>query len=138
MAEKTPPNRNATDPGARYNRSRITNGTALHGPGVNGNTAEARRWRDLFRSFNTSKPGLAGQHLARRAATLCIQLERMDAASARGEEVDGDLLVRLSNSMTRCLESLGLTTAPQPAPVDPRAEVKRILQQEAEKNDHDD
>lgn len=82
----------------RYARSAITNGTKLIN-GVDGTSAEYRRWRDLYLDAMQRSGG--AEQLARSYATLCVERERLDAAAARGEPVDPWEVVRLANTIAR-------------------------------------
>jgi hypothetical protein len=70
-------------------RSRVTNGSKLL-PLSDGRSATARRFRDLYEDIATDLGGLdllsAGQkQLARRAAMLSAECERMEAMAARND-----------------------------------------------------
>lgn len=111
----------------------------LHG--VDLRTRSARRWRTLFHSFNhaaTAPDGMTRENLCRRAATLTLELERLDTLAAAGKPLDGDLLVRLSNSLDRVLERLGLTTPQEQPKPDPRAALNKILEEESKQNADND
>ncbi len=116
------------------NRSSVSNGTKLWPPGIDGRTREARRWRDAHADLAEAlghEPTVAERALLRRAASLTVACERLDADLAAGEPVDPDRLVRLSNGLGRALMALGLVTwsdrhdKPQ-EPEDPAAHLARI------------
>ncbi len=95
------------------NRSQITNGSRLHQAGVDGRSAEARRWRDLYQAFVDASggPDEAAVHrmqLCRRAATLAILAEGEEARLVRGKPVDEMAYVRATGSLRRVLLALGL------------------------------
>jgi hypothetical protein len=111
--------KNAT--GSQMNRSKVTNGKKMLA-GLDGRSAEARRWRDLVASYTSDLGGPAKLTEAQRtlvtqAATLQVQAERMQAAVIRGEPVDAEQLTRLANAATRCLARLGMRAAPDKPPV---------------------
>lgn len=92
-------------------RSRVTNG-ALHLTPVNGNTAAARRFRDLVSAFlaeaglTTPTEGEIG--LCRRAAGATVQLEDMEAAMARGEPIDCPTYRGMASVLRASRHDLGL------------------------------
>jgi hypothetical protein len=93
-------------------RSRVTNGSKLVA-GLDGRSAEARRYRDLVMSYSDDLGGAdsiteAQRTLIGQAATLQIQSERVQAAVLKGEQVNVEQLTRLANSSTRILTRLGL------------------------------
>jgi hypothetical protein len=92
-------------------RSRVTNRPSLN-QGVDQRTSSARRWRDLFEGYleqaNVCKEDLARVGLCRRAASLSVLSDGLDAKVARGENVDAELLVRQTGALGRVLASLGL------------------------------
>ena len=93
-------------------RSRVTNGSKLVA-GLDGRSAEARRYRDLIISYWDDLGGVdriteAQRTLIGQAATLQIQSERVQAAVLRGEQVNLEQLTRLANASTRILSRLGL------------------------------
>jgi hypothetical protein len=105
-------------------RSAITN-DPLAIRGVDGRSAEARRYRDVAIALADD---LGGQDrltepakiLVRHAAALTVQIETLQARIVRGEDVDLEQLTRLSNVLGRTLQRLGLKK-PRPAPSSPLA-----------------
>lgn len=95
-------------------RAAITNGTQLHVKSVNGNSAPARRWRDLYNivfeaaSQRIGEPTEAQRQLVRRAASLCVLAELLDAKLASGEYVAPKRYVEVTTALTRTLVRLGL------------------------------
>jgi len=89
--------------------SQITNRSQLR-RGVDGRSAESRRFRDLTEGFaadfGSTPPGEREMALIRQAAAVTVQAEAMQAAILRGEAVDPDQLVRLTNIQTRTLKEL--------------------------------
>ena len=55
---------------------------------------------------NSDRPGEGDRALVRQGATLTMEAERMQAASIRGEAIDHDALIRLSNTVRRLQASL--------------------------------
>jgi hypothetical protein len=93
-------------------RSRVTNGSKLVA-GLDGRSAEARRYRDLVISYADDLGGAdkiteAQRTLIGQVATLQIQSERVQATVLRGEQVNLEQLTRLANASTRILSRLGL------------------------------
>ncbi len=84
-------------------RSRITNRSDLL-RGIDGRSAEARRFRDLCEGFaadfGSTPPGPREMALIRQAAAVAIQAEELQAAIVRGEAVDIEQLTRLSNVLS--------------------------------------
>jgi hypothetical protein len=102
------------------NRSKVTNARlrgkiSAHSLFVDGDgrTPWARRYRDLVGLLCDDAGGLAvltelKLSLIRRAAALILECERMENALADGEEIDVDLLARLSSHVRRISETIGL------------------------------
>lgn len=96
-------------------RSRVTNGSVVL-PGVDGRSTWVRRLRDLITVHIEDLGGEdsiseAERSLVRRAATMTVELERMEAVFAvRGEAdpKDLELYQRTAGNLRRILESLGL------------------------------
>jgi hypothetical protein len=92
-------------------RSRVTNGKMI--AGVDGRSAEARRYRDLAMAFADDCGGAAGlteaqRTLVRQAATLTVQSEKLQGAMLRGEEMSDEQMTRVANSLSRTLSRLGI------------------------------
>lgn len=108
----------------RNGRSRVTNArldgkVSAKGLIVSGDarTVWARRYRDLCALLIEDAGGMEALSelrlgLIRRAATLMIECERLESRLADGEEVDVDLLARLSSHLRRIAETIGLDRAP--------------------------
>lgn len=94
----------------KHGRSRVTNGKAPLG--LNWRSSEARRFRDvielLLNELSTNGKALSTSQmsLVRQAALIIVQCEQMQLASCNGEEIDGDVLVRLGNLSLRILDRL--------------------------------
>lgn len=93
-------------------RSRVTNGKSLFQFG-DGRTAFARRFRDLVTAHIDDLGGAdtmsaAQLSLARRAATLEVQLEYAEDELASGGELDLAAYAAASGALHRILKSLGL------------------------------
>ena len=87
------------------NRSRITNGSELL-RGVDGRSAEGRRYRDLTEAFRAEFGlGSSEREMAaiRLAAALTVQGETLQAAIVRGERVAEEELTRALNAQARAL-----------------------------------
>jgi hypothetical protein len=92
--------------------SAVTNGNRLL-PGIDGRSKSARRYRDLIRAYAGDLGGEANlteiqRSAVRQAAALTVQSESMQAQIIRGEMVDADQLVRVSNLLARMLKSMGV------------------------------
>ncbi|MCO5157571.1 MAG: hypothetical protein M9945_12625 [Aquamicrobium sp.] len=96
-------------------RSRVTNGSVVL-PGVDGRSTWVRRLRDLVALHIIDLGGdeaisEAERSLVRRAATMTVELERMEAVFAVKGEADPkdlELYQRTAGNLRRILESLGL------------------------------
>jgi hypothetical protein len=89
--------------------------------GVDGRSAEARRYRDLAMSFADDLGGAAVLTEAQRAlvfqaAALVVQSEALNGAMIRGESVDVEQQTRVANALGRTLNRLGIRKRPSPAP----------------------
>lgn len=97
-------------------RTRLTNG-AIVVAGVDGRTAWARRYKDVVALHASDLGGPdnmseAEKALVKRAATLVVELERLESRFASAEkpptERELDLYSRLAGSLRRLLEAVGL------------------------------
>ncbi|TXN15884.1 hypothetical protein FV219_01565 [Methylobacterium sp. WL122] len=101
-------------------RSRVTNGSALL-QNVDGRSGWARRMRDLMALHLSDLGGEAAvseaeKSLIRRAATLTVELERMEERFANDGEADADALdlySRTAGNLRRLLEATGLQRRPR-------------------------
>ena len=87
--------------------------------GVDGRSASARRFRDLYQGFCRDlgdDPSEADKALARTAAALATNGELLQARLAAGEAVDPDALVRNANGLARVMAALKTKTKPASAP----------------------
>ena len=99
-------------------RSAVENGSRLHVQGVDGRSASARRFRDLYQGFCRDlgdDPSGADKALARSAAALAVNGELLQAKLAAGEAVDPDELVRNANGLARVMAALKARAKPQDA-----------------------
>ncbi len=102
-------------------RTRVTNGAVAIG-GVDGRTLWARRYKDVVALHASDLGGAdlmseAQKALVRRAATLVVELERLEARFASGDkppsERELDLYSRLAGGLRRLLETIGLERRPR-------------------------
>ena len=98
---------------SKTNRSAITNGNRQFAQGGDGRGAWVRRWRDITELHANDLGGetvLSESQMSscRRAATLEVSLEQLEAKMSEGINCDLDLFNRLSGNLRRILESLGL------------------------------
>ncbi len=108
--------RPATTTAPQAFRSRVTNGSAVL-CNVDGNSASARRYRDLLASLTAEAgPDLGeGDRLTiRNAASLVLLSEDLTAKMVRGEPVDPDAITRATNGANRALAALKRSRAPAP------------------------
>ena len=99
-------------------RAAVSNGTRMHPKGVDGRSAEARRFKDLVSSFAASLGGEgalteAERAIIRHAALLTLQSERLQAAFVAGREVNSEELTRLANSSARVFAALRIKREPK-------------------------
>jgi hypothetical protein len=100
-------------------RSRVSNGNAVFPRGFgDGRGVWVRRWRDLIDDHvnDLGGPDMLSAFqisLCTRAASLEVQLERLEARMSEGEEVDLDLFGRLLGGLRRVAETLGITRVPR-------------------------
>jgi hypothetical protein len=95
------------------NRSAITNGNRQFALGGDGRGAWVRRWRDLAELHMIDRGGEnflseSQKSLCRRAATLEVNLEQLEANMSEGQGVDLDVYNRLAGNLRRLFETLGL------------------------------
>ena len=101
-------------PNQRAHRSAVSNGTRLFCvDGLDGRSQTARRFRDLVETFGNDLGGQdllsEGQRqLIRRAATLSIMAEAMEADVCRNMAFDIESYGILTDRLGRCLQRLGL------------------------------
>jgi hypothetical protein len=103
-------------------RSAVSNGSRIL-EGVDGRSSGARRFKDLVENFSRDLGGIdrlseAEQSLIRQAASLTMRGEQLQAAIVKGEPVDPDELIRLSNTARRCLEGIQKREQPKPSLAD--------------------
>src|SRR5471032_2251611 len=84
--------------------SRVTNGSKLLLPGVDGRSEIARRARDIFDAICLDLGGhdqlSEGQtQLVRRAAMISIKCEEMESHGAQGEQIDLDIFGKLTDRL---------------------------------------
>jgi hypothetical protein len=119
-------------------RSRISNGSAVL-PGVDGRSTWVRRLRDLIGLHLSDLGGddavsEAERSIVRRAATLTVELERLEqtfalAGEAAPEQID--LYQRTANSLRRLLESVGLERRAKDVTPSLQDYLQRIADEEA-------
>jgi hypothetical protein len=94
-------------------KSRVTNGRRTFALGGDGRGAWVRRWKDLL-DIHIADCGGHGSmsearlSLIRRASSIEIQLEQLEAKMSEGAEVDIESYSRVAGHLRRILESLGL------------------------------
>jgi hypothetical protein len=120
VATPSRPNRIFDAPVSPNNRARMSNGGTLL-PGVDGRSAEGRRYRDLVCAFAAGLGGPDGlveqdAALVRNAAAVTMKCESMQAAVVRGEHVDLEQMTRLANGLTRALNAIRARRKPKGSP----------------------
>jgi len=104
----------------RQARSRLSNGTHIL-PGVDGRSTWVRRLRDLMGLHLADLGGEdatseAERSIIRRAATLTVELERLELRFARAGEASPeeiDLYQRTASTIRRLHEAVGLQRRPR-------------------------
>ena len=95
-----------------HGRSRLTNKKDLL-PNVDGRTIIYRRFRDIASQVASDQGGLeelseARLQLIRRFSAACVLAEQMEAALARGEEIDVERHALLCSTLTRLAQRIGI------------------------------
>jgi hypothetical protein len=98
---------------SRTTRSAVSNGSRLHAGEVDGRSEAARRFRDVLSEIVSDLGGgetlSEGQRqLARRAAMMSVEAERMEAEAVAGGKLDPDAFGALSDRLGRVFNRLGL------------------------------
>jgi hypothetical protein len=93
-------------------RSAVTNGMRAFIDG-DGNSSWYRRFKDIVELHVSDLGGRAALSeavlsLVRRASTMEVELERIEGQLSLGVEVDLDAYSRVTNTLRRTLESIGL------------------------------
>lgn len=112
---RTPMTRSDTAAASPSQRSRVTNGTGLL-VGVDGRSAQARRYRDLVAAITADLGGTVSEALAlqvRNAASLQLHAEELTSALVRGESVDPEAITRANGAANRALTAIRKSIAPQ-------------------------
>jgi hypothetical protein len=120
IADNGPRDRPGTGERPLDQRSAVTNGRRLFVDGGDGRGPWARRMRDVIELHISDLGGIeaaseAEKSIIRRAATLTIELERLEAKFSAGKAFDTDLDMyqRCSNSLRRLLEAVGIQRRPR-------------------------
>jgi hypothetical protein len=104
--------RSASDRRPSKTRSAVTNGRRLHVVPP-GDTKLARRFKDILIEIISDLGGPdilseAQRQLARRAATISIQCEQLEAKAVAGKEINLDVYGTLTDRLGRAFGRLGL------------------------------
>jgi hypothetical protein len=97
-------------PRSGADRSQIAAGST-RGLKADGRSAGARRYRSLVNAYTAEIGGILTESesgLVRQAAALALRCEQLQAAIVRGEDVDDDLLVRISGTAKRLLGAIAV------------------------------
>jgi hypothetical protein len=112
--ENNPGDTVAEQPWQRRHRSAISNGNRLFAlETLDGRTKTAMRFQDLVEDIVSDLGGrdrisTGALQLVRRAATLSIMAEAMEADAVANKAFDVDLYGQLTDRLGRCLQRLGL------------------------------
>ena len=112
MTTATSATRSAFVPRPARARSAVSNGTRLHVQPI-GDTAWSRRFRDVLAQIVSDLGGAdclsEGQRqLARRAATISLECEKLEARAVGGDQIDLDVYGQLTDRLGRAFHRLGL------------------------------
>jgi hypothetical protein len=98
----------------RNNRSAVSNGNRLFAPEtVDGRSVAARRFHDILQQIQADLGGAdrlseGERQLCRRAATMSMTCELMEAEAVAGRAFDVDSFGQLTDRLGRCFQRLGL------------------------------
>lgn len=95
----------------RKQRSRIANGKLSRT--VDGRSAQARRWKELYAALvqelgGESRIAETTRQLVKRAATISVRLEQLEARLLDGRKIDDLSFNRLSATLSRLLRQIGV------------------------------
>jgi hypothetical protein len=118
LATQNMPRERRRNTKAKVARARVSNGSKLFLPGVDGRSAIARRTRDIFDQLCADLGGFdllseAQTQLCRRAAMISIRCEEMEAESVAGQRMDLELYGKLTDRLGRVLQRLGIERTPR-------------------------
>lgn len=93
-------------------RSAISNGSKMLA-GIDGRSAIARRYRDIVTAILADQGGAdqcseARKQLIRRFAAAAVLAEQMEAALARGEQIDIAVHALLTSTLVRIAQRIGI------------------------------
>jgi hypothetical protein len=116
-------------------RSAVTNGRRLHIRSPGGDTALARRFRDLLAEITSDLGGAdclsEGQRqLARRCATIALECEKLELRAVSGQQIDLDCYGQLTDRLGRAFQRLGLKRVQRDVPT-----LAQYLQSKAEETE---
>ena len=99
-----------------HRRSRVTNGSALL-PGIDRRSPTAKRYKDLVDIIVADQGGAgmseARMQLIRRFAAAACLAEQMEARIVAGEKIDLEEHAKLSSTLVRIVNHLGLERVPR-------------------------
>jgi hypothetical protein len=101
-------------------RSRTTNGRDIV-PGIDGRSAFARRWRDVYAAITADRGGVerlseVQQQLIRQFTTISVQAEQATARLINGEPVDAEQLCQQAGTLVKLSQRIGLTRVAKQVP----------------------
>jgi hypothetical protein len=93
-------------------RSRVSNHNDLL-PGVDGRSAQARRYRDILAALVSDQGGLdrmseSRVQLIRRFSALCVVAESLEAQLVNGGSIEIQAFATLSSTLVRLASRLGI------------------------------
>jgi hypothetical protein len=103
----------------------VTNGRQDFLIPIDQRSIQARRWRDVSAQITADLGGEplseAQRQLVRRATTIAVQCEVMEAEAANGGEIDLDTYGQLTDRLGRVLSRLGIRRQPRDVTPDLRS-----------------
>jgi hypothetical protein len=111
--------------------SKVTTGRRVFVESGDGRSAWARRWKDLTIAHvnDLGAPDDLSEaqiSICRRAATMEIKLEALEARMSEGQHVDIDQYSRLTGRLCQLFDLIG--TKRSTKPVDPQSELVKAMQ----------
>ena len=104
-------------------RSKKTNDVLALPPGLNGTTSAGRRWKDLVAAYQEQLGARMQREGVRALVSSLVSLtlinERLNAEVARGEPVDPNHVIQVSQTISKLLSELGLNAKPEPRDATP-------------------
>lgn len=119
---------------------KVNDGAALFAWPVDGRTTRAKRYKEIldgiFKDVGTEPTG-AQSIFARRAATLALWCEKIEADMVNGGDFDQTTYMTATNSLRRLLDDLGLAHDSDPPELVRATRVRNAVQKEIRRVNHE-